>query len=206
MQVETYEIDELADATAEEIAEASEIAERLGLSNQAEAYARLGTTTDRRTMFREMSHEEAIIFATVFSERTPLESFQEPIPPRALRAIELAKQLRREAGSDAPFFETITILHPKRISDDPLAVGFHCPNPAHSWNKRPYMIARWGSALDEMPALKAKCLEICRSTVSKLESQTARIRSVVESGNLLALASGGNLAPWAPTLYPDGLS
>lgn len=199
MKVETFEVEEVAQCNAEELDQAQALSESLGLDEQVSAYKAM-RTIGKPMPFRTMTHEESVVYGTVLPERTMLEAFRHPIPPRVLEVVALARECRHpkvEGGSE-PFFKYLQVWHPKDVRRDPVLVGWHAEDPKWAFLVTPYILARWGEALDEWPALVEKFRAIVRGKVAETRAIVEAACKRAESGSLDAFAPGNEYGGWAP--------
>lgn len=176
MKVETYLVDEVESQTPEECEGARALVNKLGLNGQKKF---TNATTDKPQPWRTFSHEEYLGLRSLCPQTTLLTDFSlAPIPARVLEIAEKAV----ESG----FFDRLVVWHPADVRKDPVLVGeVHQPDSAgvkQVWNKREYILARWGESLEEMPALIRAARACVRSKLldlkQRIESDLARIEHV----------------------------
>lgn len=181
MQIETYEVPEVAacDGTVESEAEAVALIERLGLEGQRELLN--PTKKQERCPYRKMTAEEFKVYEVILSNKTPLKKFSDgPIPLRVLQVAAHAQEL----------FDHVYVWHaPNADIKDPLLVGINgaC---ADYGDRQYFLLARWGDVLlpfAELRALAAKLwAEKLRVKFSKIMAEAkARLESVNEADCLL---------------------
>ena len=167
MQVETFEVDEITtDQTEVELANL--LIDKLGLTGQKNRKAPDG----RQIRFRPVTHEENIIYKSLFPQNCKLEEFSAgPIPLRVLEAVERAKD------DGIQFF---TVYYPKEISKDPIIFG----KVSDKWGEPEYLIARWGECLEEFPKLIKQWKEEAIASLNNVKSKIDYEINIIKGGNL----------------------
>jgi hypothetical protein len=169
MQVETYEVDEVAMATPEDHECALALVNKLGLAKQKAMYE---PGTQKAAPFREFTKEEHFVYRLLFPETTDLVQYaREPIP---LRVLEVA-----EKATECGMFKKLVVWHEKDVRLDPILVGIaevDVGAAPHVWKQeRPYILARWGAALEEWPALTKKAREKAVAQLSSVHEQVGAL-------------------------------
>lgn len=113
------------------------VAERLGLVGQ------LAVSSGFK--YRTPSEEQLLVYSTLFPKKVRVEQYaDEPIPLRVLDVLERAKA--------SGLFEYFCVWCPETRAADPVLVG-HTTDPRGTWFGSDILLARWGSSLDEWPAM-----------------------------------------------------
>lgn len=175
MQVETFEVQEVAEEGADLCEEAVRLVEELELEGQRS----LSTpdTDARRNPYRVMTVEEAFVYGVLLPRHVPVQSYADgPIPLRVLQVLAHAKSLN--------FFKSFEVWCPQvpQPHGDPLLIA--SPN----WSTF-YPLARWGEVLDSFPTLLTKAAKLFRETFkdeaahiqSDLASDAERVATMHES-------------------------
>lgn len=176
MQVETYEVEEINSSEAATMAadaEAMELIEKLGLSGQK---ALSNPETCTRQPYRLLTTLETNTCSVLFPEHTRLENYaQGPIPLRVLQVAAHAK----ETG----LFKHLEVWHPANPYDkDPVLIGIATdPRPHWDWNSVPFLLARWGDALQSWDELAEKARKIW---IVRMEAKLKALQ--LKAGNDLA--------------------
>lgn len=173
VQVQTYECEETVAEHVECESAAVELIEQLGLAGQRDLLARHagadGDTT-KRCPYRKMEADEQFIYRQLCPQRGTLEKYSAgPIPLRVLQVAAHAKSLN--------FFETLEVWARESAAvDDPVLVGIHKPAGA-SWGRELFILARWGEALDELPAMmKSATAAWLRKAKAKVAADRTALR------------------------------
>ncbi len=180
MQVETFEaisLDEQDGKIVNELVseEALALVEALGLEGQRRFTVEEevgGEQVERRNPYREFTAEEMAVYRTVFPRVTALAAYGfSPIPLRVLQV----------AAHAAPMFEKLEVWHPENVAEDPLLVGVK-GHPAREWEKRHYILARWGDVLVPFEELRDKARRILTTTMrAKLADARAQVEVMAAS-------------------------
>lgn len=188
MKVLTYECDETASETAEDSSEALALIEQLGLTGQTSLISK----EQIRIPYREMTAEEGFIFGELCPVSTALESYRSsPIPLRVLQVAAHAKGLG--------MFDELIVMHPQTDFDrDPVLVGLIGGKYYESKTKH-FILARWGEALDEGPALIRAAMDKWRNRVisafKTIELKIKQDAAIAESMDLSNAMQVGRSAP-----------
>ena len=170
MQVVTYECEETAEETVEMAEEAMALIQQMGLEGQQQLIA--PPTQDevaRRIPYREMAAEEKWVFETVCPYSRKLREYsRSPIPLRVL-------QVASHAASLGVFAEILVWAAEPQKEPDPVLVA--CIGDHYSSDLRYFILARWGEALDEWPAMLRKATELF---CAKVKAKFAEIRAEIE--------------------------
>jgi hypothetical protein len=177
MVVETYECEEVAEATPEQSEEAIALIAELGLEGQEELVARKGKHDSRLSPYRLMTIDEIFVYSQICPAHTPLNKFKaEPIP---LRVLQVASHAREH-------FKGLEVWSREGAEvKDPVLVGW----TGDSWNKTYSILARWGEALDEWPAVVNAAMKLWREhSKANLEHIAKRVRDDLEAIGAMALS------------------
>jgi hypothetical protein len=171
MKVEVYEVEEVAASTPDETECAQALVNKLGLTKQREFYA-----PDRpKARWRRVTAEEVFAFRSLCPSETTLENYRSgPIPLRVLEVIEQAQ----ESG----FFEKFVVWHPEDVRTDPVLIGRKTGSRG-AWDTEDYILARWGEALDEMPALLRNAMEGAKAKTRRIIAEAQAMLSKIEAGD-----------------------
>ena len=127
------------DTSMEASEECFQIADALNLPKQRDAYK-----TDTSTIpWPQITKTEISVYAVCFPESKEIENYDQPIPLTVLREIEKASKI----NVDGKQFWKFIILSPVSGSlPDPVLLGYYGEKDK-AWYSKPYILARWGSAL-----------------------------------------------------------
>lgn len=168
--VETYELE--VERHPEACEESKRLIEELGLAGQGATI----TEDKGRLPYRMMTATESEVFGLLLPVREKIETYcADSIPLRVLQILAHAKSLGCFGG-----FE---IMHQAAQVKDPVLCAY-MPGEQYSYHKR-YLLARWGDALDEMPALiraaaKVK-VQLATDACRKAIAQATALLAVCES-------------------------
>lgn len=162
MKVETYETAVFSEKP-ENLAlqgEILQLIEDLNLEGQKEL-AHSASDTKGLCPYRKMTAREVKVFKLCFPRETKLTEYKECLIP--LRILQVASHAKE-------WFPKILVWHPEPGLPDPILVGYE----KASWDGEPFLLARWGEALDTFEILceKAKKLAISKLTVSMCKAET----------------------------------
>jgi len=133
MQIETYELKEVREESAEHCAEAKKLIAELGLTGQQELQG--GSTTEVRFPYRIMTDEEQFVYKTLCPESCEAVKYRnEPMPLEILKTFAYAKSLGAFTHFDVWSASSVKVK-------DPVLVGYK------QRYREPYIIARWGTEL-----------------------------------------------------------
>lgn len=166
MLVETFECEETNEETPEISEEAISIMESLGMTQQIEKMTKKTDTGAERCPYREMTGEERFIYSTLCPEATELKNYHaSPIPLRVLQVAAHAHE----------YFDVMQMWHvASLIVKDPVLVGII--GEVYRANSKRYILARWGEALDEHPAMIKQAEAIAKENLrQRLNAIIARI-------------------------------
>jgi len=161
MKVQTYEQTECAAEPIDMAEEAIGLIEEMGLEGQMRMVTPPDTDTGERGIrmpYRQIKNEENFVFKTICPTEFDMKKYDKsPIPVRVLQVAAHALSLG--------FFEKLVVWDATTpIEKDPVLLGIHLPDPEKEYEKRYYLLARWGEELDEWPALIKRVVEIARAT------------------------------------------
>lgn len=144
MQVESFAVEEVVNARIEDVACARELARQLGLEGQERFYEE-GKPVNP---YRKATAKELLVYRTLFTQKTELERYSDgPVP---LRVLQIAAHAKEVLGC------TLIVLHPSNADiKDPVLIG-----EVGDWrDKKTYLLARWGDALEEFSVLAGYAVE-----------------------------------------------
>ncbi len=164
MQVETYEVPEVANEPLEACEEAIGLVRSLGLEGQQRLVTKQGER-ETRFPYRVMTEEEDFVFSVLCPVKVKVEDYGRlPMPLRVLQVLAYAK----EAGG----FTEFQVWDTRSVSEkDPVLVGLK-PDPESTWRKQEYLLARWGEELESWPVL------LKRAVLRKREEIASAYRSL----------------------------
>lgn len=175
MQIETYEIEEVKGELGNMAAdsEAIELIGKLELDGQQKL-----TCPDTATRFPypRLSATQAVVFGTLFPQKTSVRSYSQGIIPlRVLQVIAFCK--------DMPQTKCLRIWHAASVKEDPVLVG-----STSEYSNEEYLLARWGDSLLPFDALKEKALPLITNNLTldlskakqKLDSYTATVKELAQ--------------------------
>lgn len=155
MLVETYEVDETTEDDTELEAlkadnESLHLIDKLGLDGQTALVCKDETTgLKTRIPYQEMSSEELRVYECLFPQKTLVTEYRHGIIPlRVLQVIAHAKEM----------FEEVYVYHKKMVDPDPVLVGMVAKEDGET-KQRLFLLARWGSALDNFQILLKQAQE-----------------------------------------------
>jgi len=144
MEVETYEIEEMTDrSTAAIDEEAISLARELGLGGQ-EYLIKNTDNGETRIPYPRMTAGEVRVYETLYPTKTKVEAYNAGIIP--VRVLEVIKHSR-------DLFQYLYVWHVSQHDPDPILVG---AGPSY---QEYFLLARWGDALEQMPALEKRALK-----------------------------------------------
>jgi len=163
MQVETYEIEEVAQETVEMTNEAKELIENLGLDGQKSLLQKTQRGEISRCPYREMTQVERFVFEQLCPQKTSVEAYAGgPIPVRVLQVLAHAKNLN--------FFSSFKVWAARTDPKDPLLVGY----TGKEYTETAYLLARWAEELDEWPVLVKKAIAAWKVKIEAKLMETQR--------------------------------
>lgn len=180
MIVETYEVDEVKQATVEQDLEAKEIVEALGLEGQAKLYNPQAQDSGERPFpYRKMTAQEKWVYERILPVKTKLKNYEDgAIPLRVLQVAAHASKLIEGRGGECNLY----VWHPANADyKDPLLVL----RDGGDWGAQKFWIlARWGDELEEFAVLANKAKEIYRTKcLAKLEECKQQIEVWLRSAD-----------------------
>ncbi len=163
MKVETYETAVFEDTADNAIVEGEmlNLIEELGLEGQKEVSNAGNADTTGLCPYRKMTKRELKVFKLCFPRETTMETYKESLIP--LRVLQVASHAKK-------WLPVIKVWHPEPGKPDPVLVGFE----STQWGAQPFLLARWGDALDvfETLAEKAKKFACSKLAMSMKKAQT----------------------------------
>lgn len=179
ISIENFEEPEAA-KTPGDIESRDALIAKLGCSGQQRS-----TDETKIITFPRATAQQQSILRTLFPATSKFQEFN--LGPIPLRVLELA-EIAIEQGLE------LEIWHEKIPTIDPVLVGY-TRDPRYSWMTEYRLIARWGSALDEWPALIKKHSDYL---VAKLHGIQADIKAMIEkvnSGDMDDFYNGNRVNP-----------
>lgn len=175
MQVETFEQTEetpMGTPEAERTEEAIALIEKLGLQGQEKMIAKKEGGIGVRNPYREMSKEELAVYEALYPEHSRIEQYDKGfIPVRVLQVAAHAKELDH--------FSRIEVWGERTAPKDPLLVGVVFNNGSE-YDRRHYILARWGTALEAFQTLRSQAKEaIMKRLRQKAEQKLAECQQVL---------------------------
>lgn len=165
MLVETYEVEEMAAERPDDNEEVVKLVESLGLEGQISIMANAkNAATKARVPYREVTLEEWFAIRMLCPIQIPIEKYdRSPIPLRVLQVAAYAK----ETGA----FDRLVIYCPRNHAphSDPFLIG----ETGEPYSAKRFLLARWGTVLDEWPA-------VIKSAMQKWRDETAhKLRGII---------------------------
>ena len=187
MQVETFECVETKNEHPEICLEAVEIIEKLGLEGQQAMVSKKPGLRGVRCPYRIMTDDEKSVYRQLCPKTTELKRFAlEPIPIRVLQVAAHADSLG--------FFKHLEVWHREQAAvNDPVLVGVR-QDDEHTWRDTYWILARWGDALDEWPAMCAQAIRSWKEKAAEKLNEIITSATVdlqrIESAGLAAVGRG----------------
>lgn len=162
--VENFACPEVSTEHPEVLAEAVGIIEDMGLEGQKNFLPKSDSEPNGvRNPYRLMKKDEVLVYSTLCPEKQKLEDYDgSPIPFRVLEIIKHAKQFE---------FLLFEVWSMPAQQKDPVLVAY----TEDGWDKKPYILARWGEVLDNFQKLTDKACEMLRA-VAKSSVVKARVQ------------------------------
>lgn len=189
MEIEIFDIPEIASLQPEDIVQHNVLALSLNLDVQAAFSGEAHTICP----FVEWTAEQRAVYMTMFPTRTPLSEFPEFIPPRVLEVVEKGVQLG---------WWTLEQLRVQsdRVERDPVLVAM-IPGTSDYLN-RFMLIARWGDALLPWPELREAAAEKLGAKLrAKIDIAITKLNGLRDGTKSLAL--GALLGGSTDVSFPD---
>ena len=152
MQVETFECHEVAEETIEETEEAVKIINDLGIYGQKnlvyDSYQE--GVNKKRVPYRQINADERFVYKMLCPKDYPLEEYnRSSIPLRVLQVLEHARGLC--------FFDNFVIWDRDEAQvKDPVLIGLG--GSSNTWDRKEYIIARWGDELETFSILLKRAI------------------------------------------------
>lgn len=171
MVVETYEVEEVKNATVEQDVEARELVEALGLEGQAKLYNPPTEDSGERPFpYRKMTAQEKWVYELLLPIKTKLKNYEDgAIPLRVLQVAAHAAKLIEGRGGECNLY----VWHPQNADyKDPLLVL----REGGDWTAQKYWIlARWGEELEEFAVMANRAKEhykqLCLAKLEECKQQ-----------------------------------
>ena len=163
--VETFECSETAGEPIEATEEAIGIIEKMGLSGQQKL---LKPDSRVRCPYREMTADERFVYGELCPNKVKLADYDaSPIPLRVLQIAAHAESLE--------MFKVLEVWDRETVTEkDPVLVAHTADS---TWDRKTFILARWGEALETFAVLLSRALESRRA---KWRQQAAAIAAKVE--------------------------
>lgn len=183
MQVETYELAEVAEQTREQSEECAALAESLGLEGQR-AYFAAGSDAPA-IPYRKVTAEEAFAYGILCPSTTLLADYKDgPIPLRVLQVAAHAKGM----------FRHLQVWHPASAREkDPVLVG---SDYEHGWCRavsKTFILARWGEELESFPVLLERAVAAAEKKLRAAWQAIASQAAARLAGGIVVDPSRGEL-------------
>ena len=196
MEIETFEVIDVQDGIgeADNPEEFARLTEAMGLTGQrafVKGDPEEGSVTT--VPYRVITRDENFAYRELCPKKREPDAYRNgPIPVRVLQVLEHARS--------TDFFEDFQIWSADSAAIPyPVLIGIHYPNgkAAESWNKKHFLLARWGAVLEAVPALLEKANAHWRSRVSGL------LREIIAKAEAdLATTERSSGAAYAPRDNP----
>jgi len=181
MKTEVYKTSSLPEDQVTELLENVEMIEareELGLPPLAD------NPSGKLFLFRKITNEESNVYKTLFTQKTKIEDYTDPIPIEVLDAYKLFKETCPDKICDS------TIWHSKEYDPDPLlVVGCRKVGDTYDWADWSYIVARWGDSLEPFEFLAEKALKIWKSkrarALNEIETQLSNLKKNLRSDNFI---------------------
>ncbi len=191
MLVETYEVEEATtgEQTPIEVElEAEHLIEELGLIGQQKLLVVGHEGTAHRVPYQRMTQTEAQVYGVLFpEEKSVFEYDVGPIPLRVLQVVAHGKAI----------FHEMTVWYPQTSDPDPVLVARLADE---EWNAPPFLLARWGEALEPFETLYERAVaRLSETWTANAERVAAECRAFLESpGGLVKKQMAGTnvYGPW----------
>jgi len=193
---ETFEIPEKVQREAKECI--AKIEENLSIEMHK---SQIDTKLKTKIPFHRLTEQERRMWGAVCPHRSPVERYRGHIPLRVLKALEFATSQK--------MFEEYEIYSEYSDNTDPILVGkIDESGEGRSYNRTPYLIARWGESLFSVAELRDKAIEasvkIIQTSAEKTKSVADSVLASVESHALAYLTDGRSL-PYDRCETPTGV-
>lgn len=177
MLVETYEIEECTtgDQTPIEVeSEAEHLIGELGLKGQEQLLVVDDEGDAHRIPYQRMSQEEMKVYKTLYPETDDHTEYSSgPFPLRVLQVIAHGRTL----------FDSMAVWYPQTSDPDPVLVGWLADD---SGGDTPFMLARWGDAIEPFEVLYERAVETVSTTwKANAEDVASRCMAFMDSPGAL---------------------
>lgn len=163
MNIETFEIEEHDDASPQVEAEAVELIKALKLEGQ-ESLVVKEAKVPLRIQYPEMTEQELVVYEALFPTKTPVQKYSAGIMP--VRVLQVVAHAQEQ-------FERVEVWHKKVRDPDPILVGW----AGQQYRQKPYLLARWGEALQPFKALVDEARTVIRERwTSRLKHNIAQMQ------------------------------
>lgn len=177
MVVETYEVEEVKQATVEQCEEALRLVQDLGLAGQAKLYEQQAGAPEAKPFpYRKMTAQEMWVYGRILPVKTNLTNYEDQAIP--LRVLQVAAHVSKliEGRYDC----ILQVWHPQNADyKDPLLVMRD--GPEYGKNSH-YILARWGEELEEFGVLATKAKAIFRAdSLAQLNKEIGELQNYVNN-------------------------
>jgi hypothetical protein len=151
--IETFECSETAAEPIEASEEAIRLLEELGLSGQQELVRPKAEKPAARCPYREMTQEEFFAYSVLCPKKVNITKYDaSPIPLRVLQVAAHANSLE--------IFHELEVWDRENVElKDPVLVAY---GKGDSWNRKRYILARWGEVLETFSVLLKRAVDAKR--------------------------------------------
>lgn len=189
MLVETFECEETKSEHIECSDEAVKIIEEMGLSGQQKLISRVNDERPTRCPYRKATKEEKTVYGLICPSQGKLSEYADaPIPLRVLQVAMHAKSLN--------FFEEFVVWSATSADvKDPVLFATRKEPGTYGPTTEYYILARWGDALDEWPAMLKiageKWKDKVRDHIQSLQDRISNYQSKLGNTPSVSLMSEG---------------
>lgn len=169
VEIETYEVLEVAGATGEIECDSEAIAliEKLGLEGQQSLISKTSDDEEIRNPYRKMTAEEKWVYEKFLPNKCKLQEYKRDAIP--LRVLQIAAH-----ATELNCYEYLQVWYPKDYVD-PLLVGCIKLQYGHDL----HMLARWGESLKPFEEIKENAGNIFRS---QYKAKIKELQKLFEGG------------------------
>lgn len=187
MNVETFECHEVSAEPIEACEEAARLIDELGLDGQKSLAAPKEDAPDTRCPYRQITAEEQFVYQTLCPTAVPLSEYDaSPVPLRVLQVASHAQSL--------DFFSELRVWD-KQAGDveDPVLVALD--RHESSYQRKTYILARWGNELETFTVLMARAVQVARerhrAKLQEILSEVQAKLAAVDTVSAAKLAESG---------------
>jgi len=179
MQIETYELveNDIQDQTPEINEEALQLIEKLGLTGQQELITKPGEGSETRDLlmpYPEATGEQIFVFRSLCPEQVVIDRYKRTAIP--LRVLQVAAH-----ADSLGFFDEIQVWDVRtHVEKDPVLVGIKKQGQYNTPHY--YLLARWGTELDDWGTMLTRAVEVARSNlIEHMRKVTAKAKLDTEA-------------------------